>query len=94
MRIVWVQRARDDLVALRAFIGRDNPDAAAQIASRLIQAASRLSEQPQSGRPGRNSGTRELVVPDTPYIIPYRVRAGSIEILRVLHGAQRWPRRL
>jgi addiction module RelE/StbE family toxin len=52
----------------------------------------RLVDHPQSGRPGRVEGTRELVVPGTPYVIVYRVEADQIiVVLRVLHGAQRWP---
>jgi toxin ParE1/3/4 len=34
-------------------------------------------------------GTRELVV--EPYVIAYRVKRGVLQILRVLHGARRWP---
>jgi toxin ParE1/3/4 len=45
------------------------------------------------GRPGRVTGTRELVVDGTPYILPYRVRNRVVQILRVLHGARRWPQR-
>ncbi len=45
------------------------------------------------GRAGRVPGTRELLIPGTPYIIPYRVRAGAVEILRVFHAARRWPER-
>jgi plasmid stabilization system protein ParE len=26
-----------------------------------------------------------------PYLVPYRVRGELIEVLRVLHGRQRWP---
>jgi len=32
-----------------------------------------------------------LVVSGTPYIVPYRVRGEVLEVLRVLHGAMRWP---
>jgi toxin ParE1/3/4 len=39
------------------------------------------------------SGTRELIVPDTPYVIPYRVRGGSLEVIAVFHGRQQWPKR-
>jgi len=46
------------------------------------------------GRVGRVKGTRELVLADIPYIIPYRVVGGEIEILTVMHAAQRWPRQL
>ncbi len=45
------------------------------------------------GRPGRVKGTRELVVTRTPYIVAYRLKRQSIQILRVLHGARLWPER-
>jgi toxin ParE1/3/4 len=35
--------------------------------------------------------TRELIIPETPYIIPYRIHDGQIEILRVFHTARKWP---
>jgi toxin ParE1/3/4 len=40
------------------------------------------------------SGTRELVIPKTPYIVPYRLRGSTIEIVRVYHSSRRWPERL
>ena len=45
-----------------------------------------LIDHPSLGRAGRVPGTRELVVPDTPYLVPYRVRGMRIEILRIFHG--------
>jgi len=52
-----------------------------------------LSEHPEAGRSGRRRGTRELVISGTPFILIYRVRArpARVEILRVLHGKQKWP---
>ena len=91
MRILWLEDARDDLAAIRRFIRRDNPTAARKVAQRLMAATVILVENPRAGRPGRWQGTRELVIAGTPYIAPYRVRAGAIEILRVFHGAQEWP---
>jgi len=45
------------------------------------------------GRLGRVAGTRELVLSRTPYIVIYEFRGPDEEIyiLRLLHGAQRWP---
>nr|WP_245903646.1 type II toxin-antitoxin system RelE/ParE family toxin [Humitalea rosea] len=57
----------------------------------VLSAVAALTEFPGTGRPGRRSGTRELVVPRTPYIVPYRVRGDAVELLRVLHGRQRRP---
>ncbi|MGO9598023.1 MAG: type II toxin-antitoxin system RelE/ParE family toxin [Isosphaeraceae bacterium] len=50
-----------------------------------------LKRNPALGRPGRVTGTREIMVPDTPYILPYRVRGDAVEILRFFHAARRWP---
>jgi toxin ParE1/3/4 len=48
--------------------------------------------QTHIGRPGRVTGTRELVVTGTPYVVPYRVRGERIELIAVFHGRQKWPK--
>ena len=55
------------------YIEIDNPDAAEAVDERIEAAAERLIDYPNSGRPGRIEGTRELVVRGAPYILPYRV---------------------
>ena len=72
------------------FIAEENPKAARDMAQRVWTAAMTLAEHPGMGRPGRVQGTRERVITGTPYIVVYRVRR-EVEILRVLHGAMRWP---
>ena len=94
MTIVWSARAIGHLAHLRAHIARDNPKAATRIAGILLAAVERLAELPNLGRPGRVVGTRELVVPGTPYVIPYRLREGRLEIIAVFHTRQKWPRQL
>jgi plasmid stabilization system protein ParE len=64
------------------------------VATALLDAVERLAELSNLGRPGRVAGTRELVVPGTPYVIPYRVRSDRIEVIAVFHGRQKWPKRL
>ena len=91
MKVRWLDQAVEDLKALRTYIARDNPSAAADVAQRIRDAVKILGDYPAAGRAGRVPNTRELVVAGTPYILPYRVRAGSVEILRVLHGAQQRP---
>jgi plasmid stabilization system protein ParE len=39
------------------------------------------------GRPGRVPGTRELIIPDTPFIAAYAIEKARIVILAVYHGA-------
>ena len=94
MIIVWSPRAVAHLTDLRAYIARDNPRAAGRIATTLLAAVERLAELPNLGRPGRVASTRELVVPGTPYVIPYRLRGDRLEIIAVFHGRQKWPKRL
>ena len=92
MNIVWSPEAIEDLVALRTYIVEDNPAAARRVVLHLIQNVAQLiPDNPQIGRAGRVPGTRELVVPRTPYIVPYRIQRTTIQILRVYHGARRWP---
>ena len=91
MNIVWAPRAIHQLVQLRAHIARDRPEAASRIAERLLTGAQRLADLPNLGRPGRISGTREFIVPGTPYLIAYRTKADRIEIIGVFHGRQKWP---
>lgn len=91
MRLFWAPGAIEDLRHLRAYIAQDNPRAAADIAAKVLAAVQRLTEFPASGRPGRLRNTRELAVPGTPLVIPYRVTGRGVEIIAVLHGARRWP---
>ena len=92
--VVWSPRAISHLSALRSRIARERPAAAASVATILLQLVDRLAEFPNLGRVGRVVGTRELVIPGTPYVIPYRVTANRLEIIAVFHGRQRWPDRL
>ncbi len=89
--IKWLDDAIYDLTALRQYIAQDKPSAANRVAKRILSHVNHLSDQPAMGRPGRVPGTRELVVTSTPYIIPYRVKNNTVEILRVLHATMEWP---
>jgi plasmid stabilization system protein ParE len=73
------------------FIEANNAEAALAVDDRILEAIGKLSRFPEMGRPGRVPKTRELVISETPYIAAYRVENASVLILRILHGAQRWP---
>jgi toxin ParE1/3/4 len=94
MKIEWSRRAAQHLAAIRSYIGKDSPKSAERVAARILDAVDFLAANPQMGRPGRLVGTRELVVPDTAYIVPYRVKEGRLELIAVFHGKQKWPKRL
>ena len=92
MTIVWSPEAIEDLIALRAYIAEQSPAGAQRVVLRILHDIEHLlPDNPHMGRPGRVPGTRELVVPQTPYIVPYRVQGDAIQILRVYHSARRWP---
>lgn len=92
MNIVWSPEAIEDLISLRAYIAEQSPAGAQRVALRILHDIEHLlPANPHLGRPGRVPGTRELVVPQTPYIVPYRAQGETIQILRVYHGARRWP---
>jgi toxin ParE1/3/4 len=93
MEIIWRAVALDGLERARRYIAQDNPAAAARVHERILSSVSRLAQMPNSGRPGRVDGTRELVVTPTPYIVAYTVLDNRVEILAVQHGAQEWPER-
>ena len=94
MKVVWSSRAIQHLVALRKFIAKDSEQNAALLAKRILEAAELLQAQPNMGRPARVLGTRELLIANTPYIIPYRVRRDRLELIAVFHGHQQWPTKL
>ena len=91
MKVVWSRRAIKHLVSLRNFIAKDSEQSAALVAKRILESVELLQAQPEMGRPGRILGTRELVIPNLPYIIPYRVRRDRLELMAVFHGHQQWP---
>lgn len=92
-QLVYPRRYSRRLEDIYERIAADNPDAAPRVIEQIRIAVERLQEFPMIGRPGRVEGTRELVVAGTPYIVPYRVKAEIVQIITVLHSAQRWPDR-
>lgn len=91
MTLRWTRLAEHDLIDILDSIAGDNPAAAVATIERLEAAARRLTDFPLLGRTGSVPGTRELPVAGLPFLLIYRVREGDVEILRVLHGARRWP---
>jgi toxin ParE1/3/4 len=92
MNILWSPDAIQDLISLRAYIAEESPAGARRVVIRILQSVENLlPDNPHIGRPGRVPGTRELVIPRTPYIVPYRLQDESIQILRVYHSSRRWP---
>jgi len=94
VKLLWTRRALVEIDEIFAYVAADSPIAAERLALLIEAKALLLINQPNMGRPGRVDGTREFVVTGTPYILPYRVRDGRVEILAVLHASRQWPDQL
>jgi len=94
MKVRWLEDAFSDLQSLRSYIEQDNPKAAAEVMKKIVNSIDFLSENPGIGGKGRVLHTRELIIANTPYIVPYRVKNSVIEILRVFYCAMQWPESL
>lgn len=90
MIILWLSSAERDLEALTDFIAEDSPQTAIKIFNTIRQPVEKLRTYPLIGREGRVERTRELVVPNLPYIVVYMVTE-EIRILAVLHASRKWP---
>jgi toxin ParE1/3/4 len=95
MQIKWLTKALANLNDEAEYIAQEDPTAANLVVERIVAAINLLADNPAMGAPGRIHGTRELVVPNTRYVVPYRVQAAlnRVEILRVFHTSRRLPKR-
>jgi len=90
--IEWTEQAIQQLDLARDYIALSNSEeVAARITTLIVTAIQQLSTFPMSGRSGRISGTRELVISNTPFIAAYAIDRDRIVILALYHGAQQWP---
>ena len=88
MRLIFSRASVHDLVRLREFIAKHNPDAAQRVSQRLRGAIKGLVNNPQIGRPVPDlpGEIRELIFGQ--YIARYEVRANSLYVLRIWHGKE------
>lgn len=92
MQLRYSRRADNDLFDLAEYIAQDDVGAALRTRDEIERQVEHLKAFPDMGRAGRIAGTRELLIAGLPYIVIYREqRSDTIEIVRVLHGAQQWP---
>ena len=91
MRIRWTSAAAEDLQHIRDYLKQHYPHFTQSTLLRLYETARSLKVSPYRGRIGREEGTRELVCVPLPYIIAYRVKSETVEILHIHHGAQDRP---
>jgi len=88
MKVKWLRRGLASLVAAEQYVALDNAAAARRMADHIEDAVAQLARFPNLGRAGVRPGTRELVVPRTPYLVVYRVTEKEVQVLRVFHEKQ------
>lgn len=94
MRVEWSDYARDDLDDLVSFISRDAASYARLFAERIVLAARRLRDFPESGRiipEAEDKTLREIIVQG--YRVMYRVETDRVLVLAVMHGSRDLPSR-
>jgi toxin ParE1/3/4 len=91
MQVKWLRKALQNFDDEVTHIAQDDVSAAHVVAQRVMTAVALLADQPGLGRPGRVPGTRELIVAKTRYVVPYRVKGDTVEVLRVFHTSRRLP---
>jgi addiction module RelE/StbE family toxin len=90
--IDWTEQAARQLDQAHDFMALANSEEVAnRLTSQIVSNVQQLASFPMSGRAGRVPGTRELVIPHTPFIAAYAIAKARIVVLAIYHGAQRWP---
>ena len=91
MSIRWLPQAQRNRLEQLDYIAQDKPLAAIGQDEQIERQINMLLAHPKMGRPGRVTGSSELVISGTPFVVIYRLQEQSIEVLRLLHSAQQWP---
>lgn len=91
MQVHWTLPALGDLEEIQDRIAQEGPLAAYRLIPDVMDRTDLLlADNPMVGRRGRVTGTRELVISRTPYIVVYRMNS-RVEIVAVVHGKRKWP---
>lgn len=91
LSVEWTKQATWDLIEIIDYVEIRNPSAAYNLHELLMQAADKLPQMHYLFRRGRVNGTRAYVVHPN-YILIYEVKSTQIDIVRVLHAKQEYPK--
>jgi len=91
MNVLWSAASVRHLHQAFDYIQGESFGGTTAVRRRILKTAERLGKIPLSGRAGRIHGTREAVVPRTPFIVVYRVSDETVDILGIWHAARQWP---
>lgn len=90
-KIVWRERALEDINRLYSFLFDKSQEAATKAAEIILRGSSLLEESPRPGRPmADGTGRRELLIPFGSgfYVLRYFITNDVVIIVRVWHGRE------
>ena len=91
MLIKITESAEQGLLSIADYLVENDAAEAERIVCAIIDAAYSLRQLPKRGRPGRVTGTLELLVPGLPYLLVYTAMPDEVRIVQILHQRQKWP---
>lgn len=90
MIVIWTPEAEQDRADIWDYIAEDNPGAAVHMDGLFSNLAATLAAHPKMGKPGKISGTRELIAHES-YRLVYEIDGEKVWVLALVHTSRQWP---
>ncbi len=90
MILRFTKQARADIDAVYVYVAQNDPQAAQHVLDQIEHMIDHLPSHPEMGRKGRVKGTRELIIPNIPYLVAYELSGSFIDILAIIHTSRKW----
>lgn len=81
-------QAKNDLGEIHDFIAEDNPTAALGFINSIQDKCQTLALSPEIGRTREELGFELRSFPIKNYIIFYRIKSSTVQVIRILHSAR------
>jgi toxin ParE1/3/4 len=92
VKVIWTPTALAHLDAIHSFIAARSPLYAQRTVDRITEKGDNIGQFPLAGRMMPEPGFQQIrEVLEGPYRIVYHVKSDQIDIIAVVHGAQRTP---
>ena len=88
--VYWLPKANDSRARQLGYLAKRNPKLAIAVGDAIMAAVAKLAGDPDLSRVGRIAGAREYRIPDTPFLLVYRIEQEAVVILRLLHHRRRF----
>jgi plasmid stabilization system protein ParE len=91
MELRWTTEAADDLERIADYLFEHAPAHLDGLVRQIYEAPSALLKFPHAGGRARRMGRENWCSHPRLTSWVYRIAGGAIHIVRILHGAQKWP---